>query len=152
MAYSSDLTDKEWEIVEPLLPQKKQTTPPLGGLARQILKGILYQLKNGCNWGDLPCIPATLLHSILALQAVALRRRVSKGDSRYLVRPSANTGQKKPTWTMLLIIDSQAVKNTCNAGVGSCFYKPTNGIKHHLAVDSLGFPFFIHCSPCQCVR
>ncbi|WP_445243185.1 MULTISPECIES: transposase [unclassified Microcoleus] len=25
-----------------------------GGLARQILDGIFYQLKNGCNWGDLP--------------------------------------------------------------------------------------------------
>jgi len=24
------------------------------GLARQILNGIFYQLKNGCNWGDLP--------------------------------------------------------------------------------------------------
>jgi len=50
---------------------------------------------------------------------------------------------------MLLIIDSQAVKNTCNAGVeskGFCFYKATNGIKRHLAVDSLGFPFFIHCT------
>jgi len=76
MAYSSDLTDKEWEIIEPLLPQKKQTRPPRW-TKRQILNGILYQLKNGCNWGDLPCIPATLLHSILALQAVALRRRVA---------------------------------------------------------------------------
>lgn len=24
------------------------------GLSRQILNGIFYQLKNGCNWGDLP--------------------------------------------------------------------------------------------------
>ncbi|AFY72237.1 transposase family protein [Synechococcus sp. PCC 7502] len=47
------------------------------------------------------------------------------------------------------MIDSQAVKNTCNAGVESkvfCFYKATNGIKRHLAVDSLGFPFFTHCT------
>jgi hypothetical protein len=29
---------------------------------------------------------------------------------------------------------------------GFCFYKATNGIKRHLAVDSLGFPFFSHCS------
>ena len=51
---------------------------------------------------------------------------------------------KKPKWTTLIIIDSQAVKNTCNASVeskGFCFYKATNGIKRHLAVDSLGFPF-----------
>lgn len=50
----------------------------------------------------------------------------------------------------MLLIDSQAVKNTCNASVeskGFCFYKLTNGIKRHLAVDSLGFPFFTHCTP-----
>ena len=48
-----------------------------------------------------------------------------------------------------MIIDSQAVKNTCNAEVeskGFCHYKSTNGIKRHLAVDSLGFPFFSHCT------
>ncbi len=26
------------------------------------------------------------------------------------------------------------------------FYKSTNGIKRHLAVDTLGFPFFTHCT------
>lgn len=41
------------------------------------------------------------------------------------------------------------MKNTCNASVdskGYCFYKATNGIKRHLAVDTLGFPFFTHCT------
>ncbi|WP_371257786.1 transposase [Synechococcus sp. PCC 7502] len=55
--------------------------------------------------------------------------------------------KKKPKWTTLIIIDSQATKTTCNAGVesrGFCSYKATNGIKRHLAVDSLGFPFFTH--------
>ena len=49
----------------------------------------------------------------------------------------------------MIIIDSQAVKNTCNASVeskGFCFYKSTNGIKRHLAVDTLGYPFFTHCT------
>jgi len=48
-----------------------------------------------------------------------------------------------------MMIDSQAVKNTCNASIeskGFCFYKSTNGIKRHLAVDTLGFPFFTHCT------
>ena len=48
-----------------------------------------------------------------------------------------------------MIIDSQAVKNTCNASISSkgfCKYKATNGIKRHLAVDTLGFPFFTHCT------
>lgn len=49
----------------------------------------------------------------------------------------------------MLIVDSQAVKNTCNASVeskGFCHYKCTNGIKRHLAVDTLGLPFFTHCT------
>ena len=49
----------------------------------------------------------------------------------------------------MIIIDSQAVKNTCNASIeskGFCLYKSTNGIKRHLAVDILGFPFFTHCT------
>ena len=53
MPYSSSLTDKEWEIIEPLLPKKKKTRPSLW-TKRQILDGIFYQLKNGCNWCDLP--------------------------------------------------------------------------------------------------
>lgn len=49
-----------------------------------------------------------------------------------------------------MIIDSQMVKKTCNGSVetkGFCFYKVTNGIKRHLAVDTLGFSFFSHCTP-----
>lgn len=41
------------------------------------------------------------------------------------------------------------MKNTCNASVeskGFCHYKCTNGIKRHLAVDTLGLPFFTHCT------
>ena len=56
---------------------------------------------------------------------------------------------KKTKWTTLIIIDSQAVKNTCNASIeskGFCFYKSTNGINRHLAVDTLGCPFFTHCT------
>jgi hypothetical protein len=56
---------------------------------------------------------------------------------------------KKSQWTRLIIIDSQAVKNTCNASAASngfCSDIATNGIKRHLAVDSLGFPFFTHCT------
>ncbi|WP_445267964.1 transposase [Synechococcus sp. C9] len=58
--------------------------------------------------------------------------------------------KKKSQWTTLIIVDSQAVKNTCNASIdakGYCFYKATHGIKRHLAVDTLGFPFFTHCTP-----
>lgn len=47
------------------------------------------------------------------------------------------------------MVDSQAVKNTCNASIASkgfCHYKVTNGIKRHLGVDTLGLPFMTHCT------
>lgn len=57
MPYSSSLTDEEWEILQPLLSEILQTlkrTRPPNWTKRQILDGMLYQLKNGCNWCDLP--------------------------------------------------------------------------------------------------
>jgi transposase len=152
MVYSSSLTDKEWEIIEPLLlqvlPPKKQTRPP-EWTKREILDGILYQLKNGCNWNDLPkdLPPYSTVYwhykqwrsaGVIEKLMTALHERVREQV------------KKKPKWTTLIIIDSQAVKNTCNASIdskGFCFYKSTNGIKRHLAVDTLGFPFFTHCTP-----
>ena len=57
MPYSSSLSDAEWRILEPLLreilPQKKRTRPSNWSQC-EIIDGILYQLKNGCNWQDLP--------------------------------------------------------------------------------------------------
>jgi len=70
MPYSSSLTDKEWEIVAPLLPQKKKTRPPLW-TKRQILDGIFYQLKNGAHLGRLTERPTALLNRILVLQKLA---------------------------------------------------------------------------------
>lgn len=147
MPYSSSLTDTEWEIIEPLLPKKKQTRPPKWS-KREILNGILYQLKNGCNWCDLPKdLPpySTVFWYYKQWRAEGVIeeiRDVLHGQVRSSVK-------KKAQWTTLIIIDSQAVKNTCNASIeskGFCFYKATNGIKRHLAVDTLGFPFFTHCT------
>jgi len=151
MPYSSNLTNAEWEILEPLLveilPQKKQTRP-MNWTKREILDGIFYQLNNGCNWQDLPLdfLPDSTVY--WHLHSVAGRWSNWATDER-LTSTSAGTGEKKALWTTLIIIDSQAVHNTCNASVkskGFCFYKATNGIKRHLAVDTLGFPFFTHCT------
>ena len=152
MPYSSDLTDEEWEILEPLLlqilPTKKRTRPS-NWTKRKIFNGILYQLKNGCNWCDLPRdLPpySTVYWHYKQWRAAGVFEQlmsVLHGQVRQQVK-------KKTKWTTLIIIDSQAVKNTCNASVdskGYCFYKATNGIKRHLAIDTLGFPFFTHCTP-----
>jgi transposase len=41
------------KAIHQILPIKKQTRPP-NWTKREILDGIFYQLKNGCNWEDLP--------------------------------------------------------------------------------------------------
>ena len=151
MSYSSNLTDGEWKIVEPLLLEllpKKKRTRPCEWSKRELLDGMLYQLKNGCNWQDLPKefppYSTVYWHYKQWRNAGVFEElmRVLHGQVREQVK-------KKPKWTTLILIDSQAVKNTCTAGVeskGFCFYKATNGIKRHLAVDTLGFPFFTHCT------
>jgi transposase len=53
MAYTTDLSLQEYAILEPLLPTKSKTRPPLWS-KHQILNGIFYQLVNGCRWVDLP--------------------------------------------------------------------------------------------------
>lgn len=68
MPYSSSLSDKDWETIKLLLPQKKQTPPPKW-TKRQILDGIFYQFKNGCNWCDLPKDLPPYKGGVLALQA-----------------------------------------------------------------------------------
>lgn len=49
----SDLTDREWKIIAPLLPPRATTGRPRAD-DRQTLNGILYVLSTGCRWEDLP--------------------------------------------------------------------------------------------------
>jgi transposase len=53
MLYASNVTDAEWEMIEPLLPPRKRTCPSRWN-KRQIMDGIFYQLKHQCHWADLP--------------------------------------------------------------------------------------------------
>ena len=147
MGYTSDLSDKEWEIIEPLLPKRKKTNPPKW-TKREILNGVLYQLKNGCAWADLPKdLPP---YSTVFWHYKRWRTGGALNTIMTALHAQAREQvQKKPKWTRLIIVDSQATKNTCNASVeskGFCHYKSTNGIKRHLAIDTLGFPFFTHCT------
>jgi transposase len=57
MCYSSDLSDKDWLIIEPLLSSLLDYSGSgrrSKWCNRDFLNGMLYQLKNGCNWCDLP--------------------------------------------------------------------------------------------------
>ena len=108
----------------------------------------LLSTEEWLQLGRLTQRPTALLDGVLALQTVA-RSWSDRTIDECLTYTSARRREKKAKWTTLIIIDSQAVQNTCNASIeskGFCFYKATNGIKRHLAVDTLGFPFFTHCT------
>lgn len=47
------LTDAQWAEIEPLLPAPAATGRPRAQ-DRRTLEGILYVLRNGCRWHDLP--------------------------------------------------------------------------------------------------
>ena len=52
MAYTTNLTLAQFEVLNKLLPQSQTKT---GNISKHlIVNGILYQLKNGCQWRDLP--------------------------------------------------------------------------------------------------
>jgi putative transposase len=55
--YPSDLTDAEWKLLEPLLPQRRpddgRGAPPQHD-RRDILDAIFYQSRTGCGWDYLP--------------------------------------------------------------------------------------------------
>src|SRR3712207_1546208 len=50
----SDLTDSEWEQLAPLLPPQKPWTGRPNHDHRRIIKGILWLLRTGAPWRDLP--------------------------------------------------------------------------------------------------
>ena len=52
--YPSDLSDAEWEILEPLLPKAKGFGHPRVVDLREILNGIFYVQRTGCQWEMLP--------------------------------------------------------------------------------------------------
>jgi transposase/quinol monooxygenase YgiN len=52
-ALAVSLTDAQWETIRPLLPAPAHTGRPRAH-DRRTLEGILYVLRNGCRWHDLP--------------------------------------------------------------------------------------------------
>ena len=55
--YPTDLTDRQWALIEPLLPEAKSGPGQRGrppGDRRQIVNSVLYVVKTGCQWRWLP--------------------------------------------------------------------------------------------------
>jgi putative transposase len=53
-AYPSDLTNAEWEKLEPLIPAVAPDAPNVQHTRREIVNGIVYVLRSGCPWRLVP--------------------------------------------------------------------------------------------------
>ena len=113
-SYPTDLTDAQWEILEPLIPPAKPGGRRRSVNMREILNAIFYLLRSGCQWRLIPhdFPPWTTVWTYFrnwrndgTWQTLhdALRDRVRQADGRE-VSPSAT------------IIDSQSVKSTEKGG------------------------------------
>jgi transposase len=49
-----DLADEQWTIIAPLLPKQRSGPGRKRHDDRQTLNGILFVLKTGCTWEDVP--------------------------------------------------------------------------------------------------
>ena len=54
LRYGSDLTDAEWRMLEPLLPQPCRQGRRWAWPQREVINAIFYVLSTGCQWQALP--------------------------------------------------------------------------------------------------
>src|SRR5215213_8603257 len=53
-AYPTDLSDAEWQKLQPLVPAVKEGGRPATYSRREIVNGILYVVRGGGSWRMLP--------------------------------------------------------------------------------------------------
>ena len=64
-----ELSDYEWSVIRPMLPNKPRGVPRVDD--RRVLNGIFWVLRSGAPWRDLPeaWSPYDLLQSLRSLAA-----------------------------------------------------------------------------------
>lgn len=52
--YPTDLSDKQWALIAPLLPPPKYGGRPRQTDMQEIMNAVVYVVKSGCDWRMLP--------------------------------------------------------------------------------------------------
>jgi putative transposase len=139
--YPSDLTDEQWGLIRDLIPEARHhpnLQQPLYA-RREIVNGILYVLRTGCQWRHLPHdFPRwqSVYHYFYVWKPSALLDEILN-RLRVVARTAAG---RKPTPT-LGIIDSQSAKTTeaaAETARGFDAGKKVKGRKRHILVDVCG--------------
>ncbi len=72
--YASDLTDREWALIAPLMPPRKKIGRPRTTDLRHVMDAVMYMASTGCQWAMLPTTSLRLPRSALFLWRYGLWR------------------------------------------------------------------------------
>jgi transposase len=139
--YPSDLTDTQWQVIAPDLPEYvpgRRGRPPVWP-ARRIVEAILYLDRTGCAWRYLPADfpPWPTVYGYFAAWRDDGTLARLHDQLRAQVRAAAG---RSPAPTAA-VIDSQSVRaadTVPRASRGWDNAKKVNGRKRHIAVDTMG--------------